>query len=243
MRQYIPFMSQGSFHTTRWTVIRAARNKSEPGSTEALAALCEAYWYPLYFFVRRLGNDADDARDLTQGYFLNLMERNYLDTVREDAGKFRSFLLASMKHYLANVKRDAAALKRGGGEVPISLDADDAESRYRLEPVDEVTPERAYEKRWALAVIERAKKNLQGDFEGAGKGRHFTLLAGHLSGCGDAKPYKEIARELETTEAAVKMSVSRMRRQFGRALRDQIADTVDSTEDVDAEVKYLLTIV
>ena len=223
-------------------MIRAARAKNEPDSAAALASLCEAYWYPLYFFVRRLGNGADDASDLTQGYFLNLMERDYLDTVREDAGKFRSFLLASMKHYLANVKRDAAALKRGGGQAPISLDIDAAENRYRLEPVDESTPEKAYERRWALAVIDRARASLQNEFETASKGRHFHLLAGHLSGSGDGKSYREIAEELETTEAAVKMSVSRMRRQFGRALRDQIADTVDNTEDIDAEVKYLLTI-
>ena len=236
-------MSQGSFRTTRWTVIRAARAKNEPDSAAALASLCEAYWYPLYFFVRRLGHNAEDARDLTQGYFLKLMERDYLDTVREEAGKFRSFLLASMKHYLANVKRDAAALKRGGGQAPISLDIDVAENRYRLEPVDESTPEKAYERRWALAVIDRARASLRNEFETASKGRHFHLLAGHLSGSGDGKSYREIAEELETTEAAVKMSVSRMRRQFGRALRDQIADTVDNTEDIDAEVKYLLSIV
>jgi RNA polymerase sigma factor (sigma-70 family) len=235
-------MSQGSFRTTRWTVIRAARAKNEPDSAAALAALCEAYWYPLYFFVRRLGHNAEDARDLTQGYFLRLMERDYLDTVREEAGKFRSFLLASMKHYLANVKRDAAALKRGGGQAPISLDVDVAENRYRLEPVDDATPEKAYERRWALAVIDRARESLRGEFESVSKGRQFQLLSGHLSGSGDGKSYREIAEELETTEAAVKMSVSRMRRQFGHALRDQIADTVDSTEDVDAEVKYLLTI-
>ena len=235
-------MSQGSFRTTRWTVIRAARAKNEPDSAAALASLCEAYWYPLYFFVRRLGHGADDASDLTQGYFLNLLERDYLDTVREDAGKFRSFLLASMKHYMANVKRDAAALKRGGGQVPISLDMDAAENRYRHEPVNEETPDRAYERRWALTVIDRARRALRAEFEKVGKTRHFTLLAGHLSGSGDGKSYREIAQELETTEAAVKMSISRMRRQFGRALREQIADTVDGTEDVDAEVKHLLTI-
>jgi RNA polymerase sigma factor (sigma-70 family) len=235
-------MSRGSFRTTRWTVIRAARAKNEPDSAAALANLCEAYWYPLYFFVRRMGRDAEEARDLTQGYFLNLMERDYLETVREEAGKFRSFLLASMKHYLANVKRDAAALKRGGGHAIISLDIDAAENRYRHEPVDEATPEKAYERRWALEVIERSRASLQSEFESAGKGLQFKLLSGHLSGSGDGKSYREIAEELEMTEAAIKMSVSRLRRQFGRALRDQIADTVDSTEDIDAEVKHLLTI-
>ena len=170
------------------------------------------------------------------------MEKDYLETVREEAGKFRSFLLASMKHYMANVKRDAAALKRGGGQVPISLDMDAAENRYRHEPVDEATPDKAYERRWAVAVIDRAREALRAEYDNAGKGRHFQLLAGHLSGSGDGKTYREIAEELEMTESAIKMTVSRMRRQFGRILRAQIADTVDSTEDVDAELKYLLTI-
>lgn len=233
---------QGNFHTTRWTVIRSARAKDEPGSAEALASLCEAYWYPLYVFVRRMGHGADDARDLTQGYFLRLLEKDYLDDVRPEAGKFRSFLLASLKHYLANVRRDAAAQKRGGGQPLASLDLDAAENRYRNEPVDGETPARAYERRWALAVIDRARNRLKGEFERADKGRHFKLLAEHLTGSGDARPYGEIAEELGTTEAAVKMSVSRMRRQYGRALRDEIADTIDDPAEVDAEVRHLLSI-
>jgi len=222
-------------------MIRSARAKDEPGSAEALAALCEAYWYPLYVFVRRMGKDADEAGDLTQGYFLRLMERDWLDNVRQEAGKFRSFLLASLKHYLANERREAAALKRGGGRPLLSLDLDAAEDRYRHEPVDDETPERAYERRWALEVIERARTRLRDEFEAAGKPRHHALFAAHLSGTG--RPYAEIAAELETSEAAVKMGVSRIRRQFGKALREEIADTIDDPAEIDAEVKYLLTIV
>lgn len=235
--------SQGHFHTTRWTVIRSARSKDEPGSAEALASLCEAYWYPLYFFVRRMGHGADEARDLTQGYFLRLLEKDYLEDVDPEAGKFRSFLLASLKHYLANVRRDAAAQKRGGGKPLVSLDLDAAENRYRNEPVDDETPDRAYERRWALAVIDRARGRLKSEFETVDKQRQFKLLAGHLTGSGDARPYRDIAEELGMTEAAVKMSVSRMRRQYGRALRDEIADTIDDPTAVDAEVRHLLSII
>ncbi|MDH3626705.1 MAG: sigma-70 family RNA polymerase sigma factor [Acidobacteriota bacterium] len=234
--------SSGKFKTTRWTVIRAARAKGEPGSAEALAGLCEAYWYPLYVFVRRSGHAVDAARDLTQGYFLKLLEKDYLDDVRPEAGKFRSFLLVSMKHFLANTRRDAAALKRGGGQPIVPLDIDMAEGRYRHEPVDDGSPERAYERQWAQAVIERARVRLRSEFEQAGKLRAYEFLSGHLTGAGRAKPYREIAAELETSEAAVKMSVSRMRRQFGKALREEVGDTIDEPADVDVEVKYLLTI-
>ena len=172
--------NDGQFRTTRWSVIRAARAKGEPGSAEALAELCQAYWYPLYFGARRLGHGADEARDLTQGYFLRLLEKNFLDDVRPEAGKFRSFLLASLKHYVANVRRDAAALKRGGGETLLSLDLDAAEKRYRHEPVDDETPDRAYDRQWALAVIDRAHRRLAKEFVAAGKQKQHRLLVGYL---------------------------------------------------------------
>lgn len=239
----------GDFRTTRWTVIHAARAKDEPGSAEALAALCEAYWYPVYVFVRRMGHGPDDAGDLTQAYFLKLLEKDFLESVRPEAGKFRSFLLASVKNFLANARRDAAALKRGGGQLPLSLDLDDAESRYLLEPADEETPERAYERRWALAVLERARARLRAEYAAAEKGRLFDLLAAHLAGgdagagAGEPRPHREIAEELGTTEAAIKMSVSRMRRQYGKTLRAEIADTIEDPAEVDDEVRYLLTII
>jgi len=223
-------------------MVLSARAKDEPGSAEALARLCEAYWYPLYSFARRSGRSADDARDLTQGYFLQMMERDYLDDVRRERGKFRSFLLASMKHFMANAHREAAALKRGGGEKPLSLDFDEAETRYRSQPADDRTPETIYEREWALAVIARARRRMREEFEADGKRDQHRLLVRYLTGEGD-RPYKEVAAELETTEAAVKMAISRMRRHFGALLREQIAETVDRDEDVDAEVRHLLSIV
>ena len=229
------------FRTTRWSVIRAARARDEPGSSEALAELCRAYWYPLYFGARRLGHDPEEARDLTQGYFVKLLEKNWLDDVRPEAGKFRSFLLASLKHHAANVRRDAAALKRGGGEAPLSLDLDAAEERYRHEPADDETPDRAYDRQWALAVIDRAHRRLREEFAAAGKQRQHALLVGYLTGDTATRSYREIADELETSEAAVKMAVSRMRRQFGRVLRAEIADTVEDPGEVEAEIRYLLS--
>lgn len=230
------------FHSTRWSMIHAARAKDEPGSAEALASLCEAYWYPLYVFVRRTGHGAEEARDLTQAYFLKLLEKDYLESVRPEAGKFRSFLRSSIKHFVANTRRDAAALKRGGGTKPLSLDLDDAEDRYLREPADDETPDRAYERRWAHAVVARSRERLRREFESAGGARRFDMLSAHLTGGGTSRPHREIADELGTTEAAVKMGVSRLRRQFGKALRDEIADTVDDPEQVDAEVKYLLSV-
>lgn len=221
-------------------MIRSVRDGAEPESAAALAELCSAYWYPLYVGVRRLGHDPDEARDLTQGYFLRLMERNWLDDVRPEAGKFRSFLLASLKNYVANVRRDAAALKRGGGMVPLSLDLDSAEERYRHELADERTPDRAYDRQWALTVIERAHRALEAEWNSSGKRTHHRLLVGFLSD-DDGRPYREIAGELGTTEAAVKMAVSRMRGRFGQLLRDVVGDTVDDPAEVDEEIRYLLS--
>jgi RNA polymerase sigma-70 factor (ECF subfamily) len=224
-------------------MVRSARAKHEPGSAEALARLCEAYWYPLYYFVRRLGHGPDDARDLTQGYFAQMLERDYLDDVRPETGKFRSFLLASMKHYMANVRREAKALKRGGGQPVVSLDTAAAEDRYRHEPSDERTPGKAYEHQWALAVVGRANERLREEFESAGKQEQYRLLVGYLSGDVAGRSYQEVAAELETTEAAVKMAVSRMRRHYGNVLREEIAATVDAGENVDAEIRHLFSII
>ncbi len=235
-------MADPRFHTTKWSMILSARARGEPGSAEALARLCEAYWFPLYAFARRMGRSPDDARDLTQGYFLQLLERDWLDDVRKEAGKFRSFLLASMKHYMANVRRDAAAAKRGGGVEPLSLDFEAAEHRYRSEPADDRTPDKAYERQWAFAVIEQAHARLRAQFEESGQLERHAVLAPYLSGDGGLS-YREAAERLGTTEAAVKMTVSRMRKRFGMILRELIAETVERSEEIDDEVRHLLSIV
>jgi RNA polymerase sigma-70 factor (ECF subfamily) len=229
------------FHTTRWSVIRSARTRDEPGSAEALARLCETYWYPLYAFVRRQGAAPEEAGDLTQGYFVQLLEKNFLESVRPEAGRFRSFLLVSLKHYLANQRRAGSALKRGGSTPCLSLDLEGAEVRYRREPHDDRTPDRAYERQWALSLIGQAHRRLSEEFEAAGKARQYHLLAGHLAGEGDERAYRALAAELDSTEAAIKMAVSRMRRRFGRILREVIAATVEDPREVDTEVRYLLS--
>lgn len=232
----------GRFHTTHWSMILSARDDGAEDTAAALGDLCQTYWYPAYFFVRRQGHDADEALDLTQGYFLRMMERNYLDDVQPEAGKFRSFLLASLKHFLANERREAAALKRGGAIEWVPLDATGSEGRYHLEPPDPRTPEQAYERRWAQAVLERARELLGEELEGAGKAREFQLLAPHLSGDETSRSYSEIADELGTSPAAVKMAVSRLRRAFGRVLREEIGRTV-AEEQIDDEVRHLLAVV
>lgn len=207
---------------------------------DALAALCREYWPPVYAFVRRSGHDAEAALDLTQEYFARLIEREYLDGVRPGIGKFRSFLLTSVQHFLANHRRDAAALKRGGGIVPISLDGDDAERSYHLQPSDDRTPERAYEYQWARRTIERARARLTREMHEIGKGSQLEAAAGHLGGDGEPWSYDRIAESLGVSRDAAKMMVSRLRRRFGRVLRDEIAQTVEREDEVEDEVRYLL---
>jgi RNA polymerase sigma factor (sigma-70 family) len=230
---------KGDFQTTKWSVVLSARAGGQAGSEEALGQLCEIYWYPLYVFVRRSGRQADEALDLTQGYFLRLMEADYLKNVRPEAGRFRSFLLSSMKHYMANRRRESLALKRGGRRQIVSLDADDAENRYRLEPRDDRTPEKAYEHQWARAVIQRAYDRLRIELDDAGKPDHYRLLAPFLSGGLAAGPCEEAAEQLGSTAAAVRMAVTRMRRRFGNILREEVSRTVDEERDVDDEVRHL----
>lgn len=233
----------GAFPTTRWSMVLAARAGPTGESREALAGLCEAYWYPLYAFVRRRGSDRDEALDLTQGFFERLLEQRYLDDLRPGEGRFRSFLLSSLKHYVSNERARSSAEKRGGGSPAISLDAEDAAERYRLEPRDERTPERAYERAWARTVLDRVSRRLQEEFGAAGKGKLFAVLAPSLTGSEPARPHRESAEALGLSEDAVKMSLLRMRRRFGRLLRDEIAQTVEDDEQVDDELRYLLAAV
>jgi RNA polymerase sigma-70 factor (ECF subfamily) len=233
---------RSGFHTTRWSVILSAGNAEGAAGRDALAQLCRDYWQPVYVFVRRSGHDAESARDLTQEYFARLIEREYLEGVRPGIGKFRSFLLTSVKNFLANHRRDAAALKRGGGVVPISLDGEDAERTYRLQPRDERTPEQAYERQWAQRTIERARKRLGREMHEIGKGQQFEVAAGHLGGGREPWSYDRISETLGVSQDAAKMMVSRLRRRFGRVLRDEISQTVESEADVEAEVRYLLSV-
>lgn len=228
---------RGDFPSTRWSLVFAARGS---GSAEAVASLCEAYWYPLYAFTRRRGYDRDDALDLTQGFFAALLEKDYLDDLRSGEGRFRSFLLAALKHHVSKQRERDQALKRGGGHTILSIDADTAERRYRHEPAHEWTPERAYERSWALTILKHVERRLASELDGEGKAEMYRRLGPAALGRRPPRPHRETAHALGISEDAVKMAVLRLRRRFGRLLREEVAKTVASDEQVEDEIRSLL---
>ncbi len=226
------------FATTHWSLVLAAR---DPAAPQALAELCRAYWYPLYAYVRRRGHDADQAQDLTQEFFAQLLARDFLETVSPQKGKFRSFLLASCKHFLANAHDRASAQKRGSGKAPLSLEFDTGEGRYAREPSHELTPEKLFERRWALTLLDRVLAGLAAEYEQAGKGPLFERLKPILTGDPDAVPYAEAAADLQMSVAALKMAVHRLRRRYRERLRAEIAQTVDDPGEIEQEIRDLFT--
>jgi DNA-directed RNA polymerase specialized sigma24 family protein len=228
------------FATTQWNVVLAARDGTATEARRALELLCEAYWYPLYAFVRRRGHEADEARDLTQAFFADLLGRDFLGAVDRSKGRFRSFLLASLEHFLSHERDKAHALKKGGGVPPLSLDAAMAETRYSHEPADRVTPETVFERRWGLTVMERAMERLRTE---SAEDQRFERLRPYLTGSDEHTPYKEAAEALAMTETAVKAAVHRLRQRFGRLLREEIAQTVADPAEVDDELRHLLAVV
>jgi len=228
-----------SFATTRWSLVLTAAHDNRPEARAALATLCETYWYPLYYYVRRRGYRAEEAQDLTQAFFATLLEREYLRVADPGRGRFRSFLLASLNHFLANEWDRARAQKRGGGRRAIPMDVADAESRYSLAPADDLTPERLFERRWALTLLDLVVAQLQQECVREGKERLFDRLKGFLGGAAAGAPYSQAAADLGMTEAAVKMAVHRLRRRYRRLLRAQIAQTVASPEEIDDEIRHL----
>ncbi len=229
------------FGATRWTIVMAAaRGNDSLRAAEALAELCRTYWYPLYAFLRRRGHATHEAEDLTQAFFARILDRSFLANIDRQKGKFRSFLLTSLKHFLADEKDRACAQKRGGGQPVISLDSLDAEKRYRLEPAHDLSPEKLYEKQWALSVLERALSRLQAEWDAAGKRAWFEFLQPTLAG-GETNPYEEIARELGTTEGAIKSAAHRLRRRYRELLIDEISQTVEDPREVEGEIHYLMS--
>jgi RNA polymerase sigma-70 factor (ECF subfamily) len=228
------------FATTQWNLVLAAREGTETEARRALESLCEAYWYPLYAYVRRRGFTADEARDLTQGFFADLLSRDFLDAIDRSKGRFRSFLLASLEHFLSHERDRAHTLKKGGGTTPIPLDTDVAETRYRHEPPDPLTPEVVFERRWGLTVMERAMERLAREFDD--QPSRFERLKTCLTGSEPAQ-YRDIAIALGMTETAVKAAVHRLRQRYGRLLRNEIAETVADEAEVDEEVRHLLAVV
>jgi RNA polymerase sigma-70 factor (ECF subfamily) len=217
----------------------AAGQRSSPQSSAALATLCENYWYPLYAYVRRRGHDADEAQDFTQAFFARLLEKNDLAAADPGRGRFRSFLLASLKHFLANEWDRARAEKRGGGRFVLSIDFRTAEERYRAEPSHDLTPEKIFERRWALMLLENVLARLHDESAQAGKMDSFDRLKGFLTGEQAAMTYGQLAAELNMSEGALKVAVHRLRRRYRELLRAEIEETVADPEEIDQEIRDL----
>jgi len=228
----------GRFATTRWTMVQAV-GVDAPESRDALEDLCSTYWYPLYAYLRRRGHQAVDAQDLTQAFVASLLERNAVERADPAKGRFRSFLLGSLNHFVSDEKRRERAQKRGGDCEILSINVDAAEDRYRLEPVDEVTPEAIFERRWALTVLDAAVNRLQASYERSGKLALFEALRGHLGADKTTLPNREVAESLGMQEGAVKVAAHRLRQQYREALRAEIAHTVTSSEELDDELRRL----
>lgn len=223
-------------------MVLAAGEADSSRSRLALAALCETYWYPVYAFLRRQGCVTEEARDLAQGYFLHILEKGSLHQVRPEAGRFRSFLLASVKNFLSNALDRERALKRGGGRSPIRLEFGAAEGRYETDVADKaLTPDRLYERQWAMTVLEQAMETLREGFAQSGDAVRFDRLKGYLTGEEPAVPYRKLAAELALSESAVKVAVHRMRVRFGEALREVISRTVASPAEIDDEIRSMLS--
>ena len=227
------------FATTRWSLVVAAGARTE-ASEQALATLCQTYWYALYAYVRRCGYDIEQAEDLVQGFFLRLLDRKILQRAQPERGRFRSFLLASLKHFMINEYDRARAAKRGGGAVPLTLDITAAEGRYALEPRDTLDPERLFERRWAQTLFRQAQVRLRTACVRSGKARLYQQLEPFISGEDENVPYRQVAAALATTEGAARVAVHRLRRKFHDLLREEIAHTVDHESQVDEELRFLL---
>ncbi len=235
-----PHCASRSFATTRWSLVRVAGAADDPAARDALAALCRTYWYPLYAYVRRRGCQPAEAQDVTQAFFTQLLEHRTLAAAAQARGRFRSFLLKCLQNFLSGERRRQAAEKRGGGRVALPLDFETGEDRYRREPADTDTPERLFERRWALTLLEQALADLRREYQASGRERLFTELELHLQGDDAALPYTDVAGRLEMTEGAVKVAAHRLRRRYRELLREQIAQTVETAEDVDDELRDLL---
>lgn len=227
------------FQTTRWSLVLEAGRASSPRARAALEDLCRMYWYPLYAFVRREGVSRDEAEDLTQGFFASILERDDLKTVDPERGRFRAFLRTAMKHFLLNHRRTERAGKRGGGRTVLSLNYDSAEARFACEPAEQFTPEKLFDRQWALTVLDLALDSLGGQYRASGKERLFVALKPHLTGDDERMPYAEIAGQLELTEGAVRTAAHRLRKDFRESLRAQVAETLDESAEPDEEIRLL----
>jgi RNA polymerase sigma factor (sigma-70 family) len=234
----LPESSQ--FPTTRWTLVVAAGDPNRKEARSALVSLCENYWYPLYAYLRRRGYSADQAQDLIQEFFVRVLEGRYLDRAEPGRGRFRSFILTSLKFFVADEQDRQRARKRGGGIV-VPLEFSSGEERYLREPAHDETPERIFELRWARAILDRVVEKLRNEFVHLGHAEHFERLKVFLLGQSDA-PYAELALEMNTTEGALKVAIHRLRKRYREIFRQEIADTVADPAEVESELRFLANV-
>jgi RNA polymerase sigma-70 factor (ECF subfamily) len=238
----LPEARSGEFTTTHWSVVLAAGQANSPQAAEALETLCRTYWYPLYVHVRRRGYSPEDAQDLTQQFFAFFLRQARFHRADQARGRFRTFLLHALEHFLINEWKRAQRLKRGGGCAWLSLDAADAEKCYLHEAVDAMSPERAYEKRWAMTLLERVLRAVQEEYGQAGNGRVFEELADLLWGKEGSGSYAQIGQRLGLTEGAARGAMHRLRTRYRERLRAEVAHTVAEPGEVDEELQYLIAV-
>jgi RNA polymerase sigma-70 factor (ECF subfamily) len=233
---------RSEFSATHWSLVLAAGHNSTPGSQAALETLCQRYWYPLYAYVRRRGQGPEDAQDLTQEFFARLLRKEYLRHADRQRGKFRTFLLISLQRFLVNEWEKSRSQKRGGGQAVFSMDKDRTEERYQAEPSEESTPEKIFEKRWALTLLEQVLLRLREEFNSNGKAEQFDRLKVLLWGEKGSPPYAQVAAELGLSESALKVAVHRLRQRYKELLRFEVAQTVASPGEVDEELRHLIAV-
>ena len=234
----------GDFPTTQWSVILSARLAGGGQSREALTQLCQAYWPPLYTYLRKTGHPRDVAEDHVQGFFATFLEKNFLEKLDPEVGRFRSYLLGALKHYLSHERDRATARKRGGSSqpLPLELDTEKEERQYIVEPATDATPEKLYERRWALTLLDQVLVRLQADYEQAGKGERYRVLSAFLPGARSRVSYKQAAQRLEMSVDAVKIAIYRLRRRYRECLYQAITPTVSTRADVEDEIRHLLEV-
>jgi RNA polymerase sigma factor (sigma-70 family) len=232
---------RAAFATTHWSVVLTAQERS-PAADAALERLCRTYWWPLYGFVRRNGHKPEEAQDLTQGFFALLLERRDLDVVRQEKGRLRSYLLVSLKNFLAKAKRHELAVKRGEGRALVPLDELVAREHADLEPADNLTADKIYERRWALTLLEQVLTRLEREYQSAGNAKLFDCLKEFLSDEPGRPSQAEVAAELGITENAVKQAFHRLRQRYRQLLRDEIAQTVAVLGDVEDELRHFISV-
>jgi len=234
--------AQSYFATTHWSIVSAASDLSAASSEAALAQLCRTYWYPLYAFIRRKGHSPHDAQDLTQAFFARLLEKNYVAQADRERGRFRTYLLAALTHFLADEWDKMRRQKRGGGRENISFDAASAEERYRLEPIDQLDAAKLYERRWVTTLFDKVLARLEQEFRDSGKGGLFDGLKGSLLAEETGLSYSQLGAQLGMKEDAVKQAVHRMRRRYRELFREEIAQTVAGPGEVEDELKHLFAV-